>query len=364
MTQNDPELSSKHQALIALMELHQVDAILLETQPSIAWYLSGARVHVSLAAPPVVRVLVHRGGTEVATPLAEADRLQAEELPAAPGLGLHPLDWFADPGQVGTWFPDAAGWLIASEQQLEAPLRALRQILSVTEIARYRQLCRDAAELMTDTLSGATAQLTELELAARLAAGAVRLGAEPTVVLVAGAGRYAYRHPLPTGAVLGRRAMAVLCLRRHGLIANITRWVHFGPRTAAEAGHDRAILEVEAEIFAALQPGRGLGELLPVIQQSYPRHGFDAREWSRHHQGGIAGYNGRDPRLAPGAQDPIRARQAFAWNPSAAAAPGQTVKVEDTVLLTEEGRIEVLTNDPRWPSVAVGTLQRPVPLEL
>ncbi len=44
---------------------------------------------------------------------------------------------------------------------------------------------------------------------------------------------------------------------------------------------------------------------------------------------------------------------AFAWNPSA---PG--VKVEDTVLTTSAG-IEVLTVDPRWPTVRVGALDRP-----
>jgi hypothetical protein len=44
---------------------------------------------------------------------------------------------------------------------------------------------------------------------------------------------------------------------------------------------------------------------------------------------------------------------ALAWNPSLAGA-----KVEDTFLLTEEGLLN-LTEDPSWPTVAVGGRRRP-----
>jgi antitoxin VapB len=38
--------------------------------------------------------------------------------------------------------------------------------------------------------------------------------------------------------------------------------------------------------------------------------------------------------------------QAFAWNPTVAG-----TKVEETVLLDEDGRLEVVTASPDWPSV-------------
>lgn len=357
-----PTPGGKHRQLQALLDRHQADALLLHTQATVGWYLNGARVHVSLAGGPIARVLVHRTGAHVATVLAEAGRLASEELPDEAGLEVHGLDWYADLDRVEDWCPEAAHWKILAEDRVGGELRALRQVLDDTEISAYRQLCRDAAALMTDALQDAVPEQTELQLAARMAAAAIEAGGDPLVLLVAGAERQAYRHPLPTDARLGERAMAVLCLRRHGLIANLTRWVQFQAPDPRQVRDEHAILEVEAEILTALHPGRTLGSLFPLVQRAYPRHGFDAREIFRHHQGGIAGYNGRDPRLTPQAPDLLQASQAFAWNPSAVGAGGHTVKVEDTVLLNAAGGLEVLSLDERWPTVKVGALQRPLAL--
>jgi Xaa-Pro aminopeptidase len=49
----------------------------------------------------------------------------------------------------------------------------------------------------------------------------------------------------------------------------------------------------------------------------------------------------------------LEAGMALAWNPSLTGA-----KVEDTFLLTEEGLLN-LTEDPSWPTVAVGGRERP-----
>jgi hypothetical protein len=159
--------------------------------------------------------------------------------------------------------------------------------------------------------------------------------------------RIAHRHPLPTAAPLGRRAMLVVCGRRHGLIANATRWV-------GDAGaDDDAILAVEAAYFAATRPGARLDEAFAAGCAAYDAAGFGADEWQRHHQGGAAGYAGRDPRATSETRDVVSAAHAFAWNPSAPDA-----KVEDTVLVTASG-VEVLTVDSRWPTVAVAGLDRP-----
>ena len=72
---------------------------------------------------------------------------------------------------------------------------------------------------------------------------------------------------------------------------------------------------------------------------------------------GAAGYAGRDPRGTLSVADLVQPDQAFAWNPSA---PG--AKVEDTVFVRESG-IEVLTVDPRWPTVATNGLDRPIELD-
>lgn len=328
--------------------LDDVDApgVLLTSAAAVNWYLDGARTHVSLAAPPIVAVEVTREGDRIHVTANEADRLSAEELPA--GAELSVRDW---------WRPLDTGTLL-SESAVAAQLRAARGELLPAERARYAELCRDAAAAVTDAVEAATATMTERALAARVHGELVARGAEPLVVLVGGASRAAHRHPLPTDAPLGRRAMVVACARRHGLIANLTRWLRFGPATAEEEDTQARILEVEADILAATRAERTLAAVLEAAAAAYPANGFAADEWTRHHQGGLAGYDGRDPRATPEAADRVPAAAHVAWNPTA---PG--AKVEDTVLV-EDGLVTPLTADPRWPTVPVRGVQRPSALQL
>ena len=235
------------------------------------------------------------------------------------------------------------------EADAASDLRAARASLLPAELARYRALCREVAEVLTDAATAARPDDAERDVAARLAADLVARGIDPLVTLVAGRSRLAHRHPLPTAAPIGDRAMLVVCGRRHGLIANATRWVRWGA-SATDADAERRILDVEAAFLAGTWVGATVGEAFAAGIAAYGRAGFDPGEWRRHHQGGAAGYAGRDPRGTPAVTDPVQVDQAFAWNPTA---PG--AKVEDTVLVRADG-IEVLTVDPRWPTTRVAGL--------
>jgi hypothetical protein len=337
----------KRARVMAILDELGADAVVLSSAASVSWYLDGGRTGVSLAADPIVAVRVGRDGDDVLVTSNEADRLRGEELPH--GVTLRERAWHES--------PDAGG---LTEASVADRLRAARSPLLPGETARFRALGADAARVVTDALLEARPDWSERRLAAELAAGLVAIGADPLVLLVGGATRTAFPHPLPTDARLGRRALAVVCARRDGLIANLSRWVAFGAETDRERDDGRRILAVEAAAFAAATPGRTLGGVLEAIAEAYPAAGLPADQWTRHHQGGMAGYAGRDPRAVPGAEDVVRLEQAFAWNPWV---PG--AKVEDTVLLTgtqEEPRIEVLTVDPRWPVVEVDGRSRPVTL--
>lgn len=343
----DHELAHKHARLIEILDREDAPAIVLDQHPSLAWLLGGARVHVSLAAPPIVSAVVDRAHVSVFVTQNEADRLRAEELP--PSVRVSVREWHEPVAAA----PDGA----LREHDVEAQLRAARRVLLPVEVERYRRLGTDLALSLGSTARGLDPADTERDAAAALAGSLVACGADPVVVLVAGASRTPHRHPLPTSAPIGRRAMLVACARRDGLIANATRWVRFGAAPAAEEDAERRLLEVEADGFAALQDGSSMDAAFHHIRAAYPRHGFAADEWRRHHQGGPAGYAGRDPRFGA-ANDPIQTGQAFAINPSA---PG--VKVEDTVLLTAAG-IDVLTAEPTWPTALIRGIRRPVTLEL
>ncbi|MCW2804839.1 MAG: Xaa-Pro aminopeptidase [Propionibacteriaceae bacterium] len=331
----------KRQRVLAILERGAADAVVLTSAATVNWYLDGARTHVSLAAEPVVAVRVDRACDEVWLTSNEAARLIAEELP--PGVVVKQRRWYEPLPPLGG-LPEAA---------LERELREARSPLLPGETSRFAELGADAAQVLTAVLTAAEPGWTERQVAAEVARGLVDRGAEPLVILVAGAARSGLPHPLPTGAPIGERALVVVCARRHGLIANLSRLVAFGQRSQEERALQDQILHVEQEAFDATRPGARLAEVLAVIDKAYQTAGFPAEHWQGHHQGGAAGYAGRDPRATPDSDDVVRVGQAFAWNPWA---PG--AKVEDTCLLTTSG-LDMLTVDPGWPTVTVGGRARP-----
>jgi Xaa-Pro aminopeptidase len=338
------ERTVKRARLLELLDRRGAERIVLSTTTSLAWYLDGARTHVSLAAPPVVACVVDRVGDTVLATDNEVGRLIGEELP--PGVDVRVVPW-DHPLPI----PTLPGTL--TEDQVADELRRVRLPLLPTEQGRFAALGAETSAVLTKVLGRARRADRELNLAAEVSAEIVRLGAEPLVVLVGGAARAGVRHPLPTSAALGRRALVVVCARRHGLIVNVSRSVAFAAPTAAEEDAQRRILAVEAGYLDALVPGTTLAAAFRAGCQAYGANGFDADEWRRHHQGGVAGYAGRDPRATNLTDDPIVVGQAFAWNPT-----GDGAKVEDTVLLTEDG-LQLLTVDPDWPTVSYGGRQRP-----
>lgn len=334
----------KRARVLSLLDRHRAQRIVLTSATSLAWYLEGARTHVSLAAPPIVAVVVDPAGDVVLATDNEVDRLIGEELP--PGMDLRAVPW-DQPLPV----PSGPGTL--AEDRVAGELRRLRVPLLPAETARFAALGADAAAALTRAMGRARPRQRERDLAAVVTGELVAAGAEPLVVLVGCGSRTGIRHPLPTAAELGRRALVVVCARRHGLIVNLSRSVAFAPPTAEEEDAQRRILAVEAAYFDALIPGTTLDQVFAAGCAAYARHGFAADEWRRHHQGGVAGYAGRDPRATRVSDDPIQLGQAFAWNPT-----GQGAKVEDTVLLSDGG-LQVLTADPAWPSTTHADRARP-----
>jgi len=342
--------ATKRRRLLDLLDEAGADELVLTSHGAIAWYLGGTRTHTSLAGDPLLAVVVGRERDAVVLFANERARLEAEELP-------HDASVVAVPWHEPLASALPSGPRVLHEGDIAPQLRAARAVLLPAELAAYRALGSECAQVATAVLREVASDHSEREVAASLGAGLIARGIDPLVLLVAGRERLGHRHPLPTDAPLGDRAMIVLCGRRAGLIANLTRWVRFGPARPAEADAEQRIRAVEAAFFAGTVPGATLGEAFDTGIAGYGANGFDPLEWQRHHQGGAAGYNGRDPRATPGAADVIQLGQAFAWNPTA---PG--AKIEDTVLLTAGG-IEVLTADDAWPTITVGGIRRPIELD-
>jgi Xaa-Pro aminopeptidase len=353
------ELAAKRARLLPLLDEAGLDALLLSAPGNIAWYAGGARTQILQGSDRgVADLLVTRAGDILFTDTIEADRLVAEELV---DLDLEL--------RVRAWHEDRASSLPSGRQigsDLALPgcgaaatvVRRAREVLTGPEVDRYRALGRDAAAAVTAAALELTPDRSEQEAAARLAAELHARGAEPLVLLVAGAARLTlYRHPLPTARQLCDRAMLVVCARRAGLICALTRIVAFTAVGDGERDAYERLLRVDAAFQRATRPGRRLGEVLGDAVAAYAAEGFDREEWQRHHQGGPIGYFGRDEFVTPASGSLVADSQAFAWNPSVAGS-----KVEDTVLTTGSG-IEVLSVDESWPAVTVDGLCRPGILE-
>ena len=217
-----------------------------------------------------------------------------------------------------------------------------------------RALGSEAAQALTSACSTLRPSDTEWHAAAVTDAALRERGIDPIVLLVAGGERLpVHRHPLPTGGPLGKLAMVVACGRRAGLIVSLTRFVGT-PTSQGRDAFDR-VLQVDAAVNLATRPGREVREVFTDLQAAYVAHGFDDDEWTRHHQGGPAGYAPREFLGDPTRTERVETSQLFAWNPS-----GPGVKSEDTILTTADGP-EVVTADPAWPCAQVSGLLRPLP---
>lgn len=318
------------------MENHSFPRFFVQQPENFAWLTGGGDNTVVSFRPVSAWLEITSDTVRLHSSQIEAARLAEEE---APGLKVVRYPWYSPPAAQGP-------------SDLEHDLTPLRLVLSREEQDRYRALGLDAAAALGEGIRSAKPDWSEYELAGAIGEGLLSRGIQPLVLLVAGEERlFRHRHPIPKMRPLGRLCMGVVCGRRHGLIANVSRLRSFG-HPEAKALH-KHVCQVEAAALRASQTGATLGQVLEKIRAGYSAIGR-AQEFENHHQGGLTGYRSREVLALPGNPTRLEAGMALAWNPSL---PG--AKVEDTFLLTETG-LENLTPDPRWPMMTVDNRLRPM----
>ena len=353
------ELKEKANLLKDALDRHGLAAIRLRGQDWFAWATCGGSNAVLMATDAgAAEVLVTRDGLRVLTNAIEADRLRAEEVPAA--IEIVAFEWAATDALEAHVREVSAGGKVASdvagdgELALPGSLVAEKRRLRPAEVERYRSVGRDTAEAMTETLARVSPEMSEREVAGIGAAALLGRGLDPALILVAGSRRMElHRHPRPTADIIGDRVEVVFCGRRSGLFANLTRFAWFRQLTAAERRAAMDVALVEAAAFEATTPGATLGDAFAAITKAYARLGHPGAELD-HHQGGTTGYRSREVIATPGDRTILAPVVPMAWNPSLPRA-----KIEDTVLLAEDGSLEILTVDPSWPTIEVEGRQRP-----
>lgn len=342
------ELVSKRSQITAWMADRQLEALLIARHENIAWATAGlVDIRVgTLRETGIASLLILRDGSGyyISTNNEQA-RLQAEEFAE---LDLKPLinPWHANS------LPDTIASVVGKGKvagDIALPgapavsLYELRETLTPGEIARYRWLGQSVADAVTEVALLLQPGVSERAMQAMLGERLIRRGILPSVYLTSVDDRVrSFPHPVPRDGVLQHFGMVGLCARRWGLVAAITRFVHFGPVPDELTDKFGVVASVNAQLLHATVPGATSDALFQVAQQAYAELGHPGAE-QNHHQGGATGYIEREWFARPGGTEQVHSRQAFAWNPSLRGA-----KCEDTVLY-HDGALEILTKTPRLP---------------
>ncbi len=360
------EFAFKQDRIMGLLAAHRLDALLLQRVSSFAWATCGAASYINMAATNgEAMLLITPERRCLITSNIEAPRLRLDPRIEAQSWELCIAPWHEANTAVASLTRGrrfGADGPYPGAVDLSAELAGLRAALTLEEGERFRVLGKLCGQAMCDAVYAVRPGQTGYEIGARLIHEAERRGVQATVNLVALDDEiFAFRHPLPSGKMLDRYAMLILCGRREGLVCSITRLVHFGRLPDDLRRKAEAVASVDAAFIDATRPGCTLGEVFQHGMKAYAAAGFPD-EWRLHHQGGPAGYEPREMIAAPGATDVIQAGQVFAWNPSITG-----TKSEDTVLIHETGS-DVLTAIDGWPTQAVRVngreYQRPAILEV
>lgn len=340
-----------------LMKEKGLDALVLRRNPNLAWAIAGrSHVPTTIDAACFDLIITQDSATAI-TNVVEAPRLIAEELPSEITVKTVPWSQGRDP-----LLP--AGAKIGSDQpggdrvDLGVEIEAIRGSLIAEDVARFKEICSDAAIALGYAMKEVSQGDREIDVAGLITRALWRANLEIAFLGIAGQDRIEkFRHPLPTISLVGNRVSASICAKRKGLIASVTRIVTFGPMAQESLARYEGIYKVEAAMFDATVVGNAFSDPINAAIAAYPENGFEKDEWQKHHQGGPTGYLPRDWPANQGTTRAIADNQPIAWNPT-----GAGWKAEDTILATTSG-INILTNDPGWPTFQVNGRTRPFLLQ-
>lgn len=344
-----------------LMTELELDAVVFKTRSNFSWLTGGGDNHiVSGSEYGVADIIVFRHRVVCLTVSIEERRIAEEEL--------KDLEWEIIAPHWIQGVNDALKELVAGlrvgvdiyhpiGENIASSIATLRRVLTPVEQERYREVCQIAGNAVETVARRIQQGDTEFEIAAKLSYEVTRQGCLPNVTLVSTDERlFAYRHPIPTVKPLKQYAMLVVCAQKYGLVANATRFVHFGALSSELQENKEKCAYIDVRMNAATRVGCRVSEVFQTAIDAYRELGFPD-DWKFLHQGGPTGYASREYLATPESKDTILAGQVYAWNPAI-----RGIKSEDTLLVGETSN-EYLTHTGNWPYLEVShqgvTYKRP-----
>ncbi len=273
------ELETKIARVQALLSVRGLEALLIQKVTNFAWITCGVSSFVNTADNlGIISLLITPDGRFLIMDNIEEPRLRQEQTLESQGWTFIVSPWYEKNDTISQL---TQGLRLGADNKnigatdLSTELIHLRMNLLPQEQERFRALCQGCARAMGTTITGMKPGMTEFEIAATLSKEVHSQGILPIVNLIATDERvFMCRHPLPTNKRLKRYAMLVLCGRSHGLVASITRLVHFGPIPTELHLKAEAVAEIDAALIYATRPSRSLGEIFQTAQRKYALVGF------------------------------------------------------------------------------------------
>jgi antitoxin VapB len=345
------ETSAKTARLQDFMEKKGCSAMVLTQVRNFEWLTGGAgdnQVGRASEIGAASLLLAKDGRKFVVAAHSEIPRLMEDGLG---DLGYEPVElkWYEKPPDLAQLL--GLPGLIASDVDREGcttmNIAVLRYPLSEAEILKYRWLggrCAEAVEQVTRQLAPG---MTEQQIEAQISNALMQRGIRPTVLLIGTDDRILrFRHALPSGRALEKYGMVNICAKKWGLVASVTRFVHFGPLARELKKRLHAAAVVNSKYWEALRAGAKISDIFQQATEWYAELGYPG-EWKFHHQGGATGYGEREYLITPDSAEIVLDQQAFAVNPTV-----QGAKAEDTILVRQD-QTENLSATPDWPKINV-----------
>jgi Xaa-Pro aminopeptidase len=235
--------------------------------------------------------------------------------------------------------------LAASLKPIGPVIEKLRMIKSAAEIALIRRSVRTNSEAFESTVRSIRPGVSEMAIAAELEFKMRRLGAEKAAfeTIVATGVRTALPHAQPSQqvAVLNELLLIDMGSCQNGYMSDMTRVLFLGRPSRRVHSIYNAVLKAQLAAIDAVRPGATAGQVDRKARQVLESEGL-GKEFVHSTGHGLGLEIHEPPRV--GKKDPTRleAGMVITIEPGAYVRGFGGVRIEDTVLVTENG-CEVLT---------------------
>ena len=327
-----------------LMQTKDLDIVILAQNENFFWITGGKSAFVDKSGPAASKIMITRDKCYAVCNSSERYRVMEEEL-AGTEFELIPYLWHEKESEILK--PYLEGKKVASDNgcygdNIGEEIKRLRYVLTDEEIARFREIGPEAANILEDCCRKIKKGDSEMEVAGLVNGAFFAKGYQMPVTLIAADDRLKkFRHPIPTDNRVEKYMMVAICPQKYGLTVSLTRIVSFGEIDEDKKKRLDAVLKVDAAYILSTVPGVKAKDVLEAGKAVYEAEGY-GEDFHLHHQGGALGYPTRDYCTDFDNTEIVLERQAFSWNPTIAG-----VKAEDTFIVID-GKPEIISHTGNW----------------